>query len=1161
LGKDFIAAFAIPVQNLHNFYYLTGDAVRARAALLTKLQGSIDKLAIIETLKTQGQLDVDAEEFGVEEERTYWRYVLGDSSERGRKVLLDGSVRGTLRSRIIETQGTIDIRQLFAEYVVVHTTQAEIAATWSVFEPVMTEELWSALPEETARFWRFYAGHPDPSVRTILNEFGMKLLEEGQRDIDAFEAIMAGAAPSDRQADASLGKRIIELVLKSGFNKIQLIHALVFQQVRLINETPPDASFVVTVQNWRQMLHGIIVAQDPDDAQSYQLTEAAVTRLKAAYEKAEAKDVSLGGLQSEWDAYLAQDDPYAMPLSLLQTPLLLDLVGNAGFLTHVESLGLFMNSFVDVLASVTTDEQVKRDIFVGMRQMEERFTRERWSREARSDYYNISRSVIQADPDLFGNFLSLFRVLTPAQMRQFARELYPLYRTQLTLMADAASLRERVGQFTSVVSTDPEVFARERAELLTDIKQRFKDGFGIIKTPDSFTPEHIRSILNISLYLANLRGRTPEKEATLGFYLALMINDQWDSYRGGGTVVAQDYLVPEKARIVGTMLEKRQQNSPITAVRLGIAEGKLEAFIRLLQKRSSSVVVGDVETIDVKLANIVVNLRRLEDLDLYERALDKDRMRVLLTYGAKAVGRVTAKLYQSLATPAKGIAFTPEDGPVRQAIAQVLEENNMDLTAPTVKEVFQDGIKPFATVVNVLQYVEDTRAEEAISELRKRLEPSDKIVAIFNRLGEDFTPSSGALAISQDLNYLDSIIVKSESELSIDERALLTEYVQHIREQLIALQGIYDRVRERFVAIQQSYAHTDNLQVQDALKEIEKIINVRTTQQAVTTTVTTNLNEVVENIRACLACTREGGNNDTNLTFGDTNKFFVFSQSETQQKGSIADEIVFFVPVSLPGEKEGMAFVFDRIYGTNTPTILLNHIDAVMKKYRALREQFPTAKVSIVVTQAAMSTAGLDSQQLEKRLTQRYGNGIVLGEPAYIEVDVNESATGDHYIEFGGDGRRAGKRQVTGITLDLPETVQAQKARPNVLEQIEAGIKELDDCQPQASLFVSPVYAAGEGGGGGCQSEILRLLARAPAQFVREIIAFWKTHGRLPTRAEFPEAFPARGDAPEGGKVAPSSAAAVGQAERIPVQPPEHQPAGPKRTETLPECVTGDTLL
>jgi hypothetical protein len=34
-----------------------------------------------------------------------------------------------------------------------------------------------------------------------------------------------------------------------------------------------------------------------------------------------------------------------------------------------------------------------------------------------------------------------------------------------------------------------------------------------------------------------------------------------------------------------------------------------------------------------------------------------------------------------------------------------------------------------------------------------------------------------------------------------------------------------------------------------------------------------------------------------------------------------------------------------------------------------------------------------------------------------VEVEVAESATGDHYIEFGGSPRAAGKRQTNGIVI------------------------------------------------------------------------------------------------------------------------------------------------
>ncbi|KKU01846.1 MAG: hypothetical protein UX05_C0016G0017 [Candidatus Amesbacteria bacterium GW2011_GWC2_45_19] len=36
-----------------------------------------------------------------------------------------------------------------------------------------------------------------------------------------------------------------------------------------------------------------------------------------------------------------------------------------------------------------------------------------------------------------------------------------------------------------------------------------------------------------------------------------------------------------------------------------------------------------------------------------------------------------------------------------------------------------------------------------------------------------------------------------------------------------------------------------------------------------------------------------------------------------------------------------------------------------------------------------------------------------------VEVNVAESSAGDHYIEFGGGARSAGKRQVNGVILSI----------------------------------------------------------------------------------------------------------------------------------------------
>ncbi|KKU44213.1 MAG: NUDIX hydrolase [Parcubacteria group bacterium GW2011_GWA2_46_7] len=289
---------------------------------------------------------------------------------------------------------------------------------------------------------------------------------------------------------------------------------------------------------------------------------------------------------------------------------------------------------------------------------------------------------------------------------------------------------------------------------------------------------------------------------------------------------------------------------------------------------------------------------------------------------------------------------------------------------------------------------------------------SREVIEIFRRLGEDFKPASGALALSQDLSYLDNLVVKREDELSPQEKTTLIEYTSHIRERVVKLETIYGQIKSKFGSLKQGTSASGNTLLQDKLTEIDKIINTQASMQAVTSTVTNNLNVVNENIRECLSCVREGCNNDTNLTFGDMNKFYLYSQTEGQERGSISDELLFVEPIIQSDGNQGIAFVMDKIYGTNTPVTLGNQVEAVLKKFRILKQRFPEAKLSVFVTNSA--TAGCMSPEMLVESLKQQGT---TAKQESIEVNVVESPAGDHYIEFGGAARAAGKRQVDGVII------------------------------------------------------------------------------------------------------------------------------------------------
>jgi len=80
-----------------------------------------------------------------------------------------------------------------------------------------------------------------------------------------------------------------------------------------------------------------------------------------------------------------------------------------------------------------------------------------------------------------------------------------------------------------------------------------------------------------------------------------------------------------------------------------------------------------------------------------------------------------------------------------------------------------------------------------------------------------------------------------------------------------------------------------------------------------------------------------------------------------------------------------------------------------------LKRRFPDAKISVLVTSAALSTGGISREMFIERLKVKK----LQASPETVETDILESALGDHYIEFGGGGRSAGKRVIGGIIISI----------------------------------------------------------------------------------------------------------------------------------------------
>ncbi|HSX18620.1 MAG TPA: hypothetical protein VLE91_00640 [Candidatus Saccharimonadales bacterium] len=831
-----------------------------------------------------------------------------------------------------------------------------------------------------------------------------------------------GVFSIDSELDAKTGGVIQNLQREHSYNFSHMANDFAHDEVRRAATALSEDTFALSEKNWQGLLIAYSALEDGDWFAVSELMKTA-DKLNELFSTSKAKNFCLEQLQNQWISYLQKGEPDQMPMTLRVVSSYIKEHG-AGPLSQVESLSILINTVDRTLSSKTTQPKTMATIVNGLSGMETRFTTERWSNEDKTDFYNTSRDIINASPGVFADYLDLFGKFNQFQMRQFSKDLYPLYRAKFTLTEkedqkgnkvfdtqNLIALRKDIRNFTSTLETDKNPFEKQREKLLGDIKDLFTDRFGIIKIPSEFTNEHIRSFTDISMYLANLADRNPDRETTLGFYLSLKINDKWNNFRQGEEINPEEYLTKEKAETIQDLLEKRKTQNPLTPEALGIPPEDIDKFMQILQQETENITIGNIETIDVKLANIILNLRGLEDLDLYPDPLDKQRMSLLLKYGNKAVGATVAKMYQQLTK--KQPQFSEQDEQIRQQVEKVMSDNRLELTPEAIKEHFQDGMRPMGTVFSLLNLVNDANTDEQIESLRSSLKPSDDVIAVFARLGEDFHPASGAMAVSQDLDYLENLVVRKEDQLQTSEKELLTEYISQIREKMVTLEGIYAKVKNSFTNVTKGSASVDNPLLAEKFKEIEGIINSQSSQQAVTSTYTNDLNVIIENIRECLSCKNEGSNNDTNLTLGDSNKFFLYTHSQTQERGSISDELIFIEPITQQDGTKSIAFVLDTIYGIHTPTILGNHVETIVKKYRQIKKQFPDINLKIFVTQAAISTGATSLEYFTDDLKRK--DMSVSNET--VEVDVAPSAFSDHYIEFGGDSRSDGVRQVNGLLI------------------------------------------------------------------------------------------------------------------------------------------------
>jgi hypothetical protein len=779
-------------------------------------------------------------------------------------------------------------------------------------------------------------------------------------------------------------------------------------------------------KNWATALLAYISVSE--EHRPSKLTDEYKQKVLEQFSTGGYRDTVLASMQDAWKNFLSSESLF-LPLKLSIVGHTVEAAGGAGNLKHVESLGNLVEHVRTALAHEKVTQKTKEELKNLLSSQEARMERDKWSEDDRSLFYGLSVDILQAAPSLYTTFSPVLESLSPKEMKLFMSETFPLYQAQLVtvqtetkdngdvsynprdLVIVRAKLKEMVGQLKSNPLERVQLLTTEKTRLLEEIKEKFKNRFGITHVPEEFGKEEIRLVQNNVRYLGNIADRNSTKEAIIAFYLSLGLSHKWEDFRQGKVLAPEEYLSGNGLAEIKPILEERAKSFLLPLEIAGIPDEKKDLFQEILQEDVVSNMMGNIKTIDVKLGEVKRNIETLADPDVYTEAHEKDIL-ALFDKEGKSVGTVLAKTYSQVTN--KQTNFGQEEIAIQSELARIFTVSNW--TPEKVKEI-QNTIQPFNLISNVVTKVREERVDENIRELAERLVPSERIIEIFKRLGEDFSQESGALALAKDVSYLENLVVKDEQKLTSDEKQEVEAYLNSIREKLKDLETAFAKITEYFEKIKKSAHNLKHQLLKNRLEEIEKIIYSKDSNEMIVSRMTKDLNLVIENMRQCLGCLRKEINNDTNLSFGDYNKFFLMSQGE-KEKGSISDEILFFAPLKISDTEQEMSFVMDRVYGSTSGDVLVSNILSVFKKYQKIKKEIPEAKISIAIPDNVIRGVGLDQVLLKDRLQKAIPE---LARSEFMEnllVNIPASSLSDNYVEFGiGGARQSGERAFSGLVL------------------------------------------------------------------------------------------------------------------------------------------------
>jgi len=605
-------------------------------------------------------------------------------------------------------------------------------------------------------------------------------------------------------------------------------------------------------------------------------------------------------------------------------------------------------------------------------------------------YWNIT-SIINVDATIASDCLLIINWVSNKISKKFSKEILPIIVSRLYLIKwewwyNPEDTKELTKYISDIIEMNKQWTFNQntqeslRIEILKSMKDWIKKRFSIKEMPLESLVDNMWKIQKYLIYLANIHSKTEEKTAILWLYLWLQLNNKWNDFRTGKEI---DYTEIFDENITWTLrsyFNTKKENDLFTEY----SEKQKEVF----QTDTSIQTLWTVQTIDSKLSAIHESLNDLLDEDNYETDDEKNMLSILLKHW-KTVWWTLALLHQW-----KESLFKEQHILVKKD----LEASYGSIDLASTISLLQHTASEVSPSINFANKVKAMGISDKIEKLNSMKLPNAELVKIFGKAWEKLSTSSWVIPIKNDIEYL-SDILNTSKQLNDQERQKGLSFLNEISEYLQSLQKDFDRISSMYDNLAKTILAWDNDSLKWRIKDMNRIFDTSkqsNEQSFLTTKLTSDFDIIIPNIRGCLWCMKREINNDTNLTFGDSNKFFAAIFAEDPNR-SIADCIVDVFPYSLGDnfdqKNSKNTFVIERVYWERTPDVLLSIVNVILKK----KNESTISDIDILISNEAISSCWLRQWQVEEFLENE---DCTILEVDNANINVSKSPSWDGYYEF-----------------------------------------------------------------------------------------------------------------------------------------------------------------